>query len=358
VRSILLRAVLVVLAVAAALYGARALYLQVTPILANTAYQRELVSMEAKARALLESGDLDGAQIAFERLLEEAPDHNAAQQGLEDVIKEREVQQLYTEALASQQAGDLDTALQRLTDISVRRPQYKDVSLRIEEVKRQQERDALFEQAEADYAAGLAEEALSSYRRLRELEANYKANLIADRLFELNMTLGQKLIQRQPPDIENVSRALDYFVEAMSLQPRNSQAALEQELARHFLEGNSSYLAGRWNEAVSHLEAVYNQRPDYLYGTVADLLYQSYVHSGDLYRDSEDVYLAYQRYTDAADLPVADKALAEGRIYYILPFLTPTPTPTITPTPSPTPTMTPIPTPGPVPPNPPQPPFR
>ena len=348
-RAILVRVVVVLAAVAAALFGARSLYQQVAPSLAFTAEQRQLDRMEADARTLLEAGDLAGAQARFERLLAEAPEHAGAQRGLEDVEEERDVQQFYTEALALQQTGDLEAALQRLTDISLRRPQYKDVSLRIEEVKRQQKRDVLFAQAEEDYAAGKAEAALLAYRQLHDLEANYKGDLIANRMFELNMSLGDDLIRQQPPAVENVSLALDYYVEALSLQPRSSQAALEQELARHFLEGNTSYHAGRWNEAVSHLEAVYNQRPDYLHGTTADLLYEAYVRSGDQYRDNDDVYLAYERYTDASDLPVADKALAEGRIFYVIPFLTPTTTPTITPIPSPTQTATPIPTPGPVP---------
>jgi TolB protein len=55
--------------------------------------------------------------------------------------------------------------------------------------------------------------------------------------------------------------------------------------------------------------------------------------------------LAYERYADAAALPVADTALARARQSLVVYCLTPTPTPSVTPTPSATPTLTPIPPP-------------
>jgi TolB protein len=114
---------------------------------------------------------------------------------------------------------------------------------------------------------------------------------------------------------------------------------MEQRLVKLFLAGQERYQAGQWTGAIAQLRTVFDQRPDYLRGTVADMLYDAYIQTGDLYRDEEDCGLAYQRYGQAAALPVSDTAVAEARQEAVAFCVPPTDTPTVTPTP----TLTPVP---------------
>ena len=341
---------LIAIAVLVALFqGARLVQQRVAPALARVQEQWQIARLERDAAARLEAGDLDGAETRYQQLLAMVPDSVAAREGLTRVAEERRVAALYDEAVALQAAGDDEAALQKFTDILVLRPLYRDVSLRIEEVRRRQNREALFAAAEADYDAGRLVEAASKYEQLRTSDVNFRRDLIASRLLGIYMQLGRELIARDPPAAEVIAQALDYFTRALALDPRNSEAALEQQLASTYLDGRARYEQGDWEGAITRLRAVFDLRPDYLRGLVASMLYEAYIRAGDEYRDAGDVYFAYERYRAASILPVADTALARGRMFSIEPLLTPTVTPTVTRTPTPTATSTPIPTITPVP---------
>ena len=74
--------------------------------------------------------------------------------------------------------------------------------------------------------------------------------------------------------------------------------------------------------------------------------------SGDQKQGDEDCALAYEMYRKAAELPVADRTVAQARMAQSAACLTPTPTVTPTPPPTSTPapeaTATPTPTPLPL----------
>ena len=141
-----------------------------------------------------------------------------------------------------------------------------------------------------------------------------------------------------------VPSALDYFEEALRLQPRSEKAVLERRLASLFVEGQTRYYRGYADDAIPWLRQVYDQRPGYLGGILVDMLYDAYVRSGDESRAAGDIGLAYEQYRKAATLSVTDKTLALARLESITPYLTPTATPTVTPTPTHTP-LPPLPTP-------------
>ncbi len=62
--------------------------------------------------------------------------------------------------------------------------------------------------------------------------------------------------------------------------------------------------------AVTTLQPVYNERPDYLGGLVPPLLYDAYIGRGDAYNEADDCTLAYEQYRQALTLPVADTTAA------------------------------------------------
>ena len=339
-RSLVVRGSILLLIIVLAVMGGRIIKHQVAPALAQTQERLRLEQLEAEGRALLKAGKDTEASARFGELLAAEPNNEGALKGLEQIAEDQEVEEIYQQAVAAWEAGDLEQALALLTQIRDRKPVFRDVSLRIEDAKRQLERDNLFAEAEADYWAGRSTEALLEYEQLRQRYANYNSDLIVSRLVALNVQIGRELIEQDPPAAERVSEAVEYFRAALALEPRNSEAELEQRLAQFFLEGQDRFQGALWEEAIDRLRAVYDLRPTYHRGTVANRLYAAYIQSGDQHRDAGDFYFAYERYRQAASLLVEDTSLAKGRLSQVMLQLTPTPVPTGTPTPTSTPEPT------------------
>jgi outer membrane protein assembly factor BamD (BamD/ComL family) len=339
-RAIIFRVLVIVLIVAAAVAGFRLVNRQFAPALAEAQALRQQKEWLADGNARLEAGDLDAAEARYRQLLAKVPAHAEALKGLAQVKTARELDGLYKQAVNLQETGQFDLALGALTDLSVRSPAYRDVTQRIAAIKKQQAVDQLFAGAEADTQAGRDSDAVAKYEQVKALNATYKSELIAGRLFASYMRLGKGLLERPSPVPEDVPVAAEYFSKALALQPRNAQATLEQRLARLYLDAETDYRAAAWERAASEFEAIYTQRPDYLGGRVPAPLYDAYIRSGDARRTEGDCGYAYERYRKAAALPVPDRSLSLSRLDETRPCLTPTPTPSITPTP----TLIPMPT--------------
>jgi outer membrane protein assembly factor BamD (BamD/ComL family) len=340
-RGIVFRLLIIVLVVVAAVAGYRLINRLVAPALQQAQALREQRQLLAEGNARLEAGELDAAEASYTELLALVPDHKEAQQGLAQIKTARELDALYQRAVDLQKSGQFEDALVALTELSVRSPAYRDVNSKIAAIKKQQDLDQLFAVAEADYQAGRDTDAVAKYEQIRALSSGYRGELIAGRMFDLYMRLGSGLITGERPRAEDVPAAADYFSKALALQPRNTQALLEQRLADLYVTAASDYRAGNWERAVSGFEALYAQRPGYLGGQVIEPLYDAYIRTGDQYLGADDCGYAYEQYRKAGALPVSDPSLAVARQEEARPCLTPTPTPSNTPTPTPIPTATP-----------------
>ncbi len=343
---ILVRLVVILALVLVAVVGARLVKIQVTPTLERLQEERRLSQLEARCNSLFEGGDWDSAESCYSELANLVPGHQGALAARAQIVEEREVRVLYDEGVALHAAGDQQAALAKYTEILLRNPHYRDVSLRIEQIKNQVDRELFFQQAEADFQAGLAEEALHKYEQLRALDIDYERSIVTERLLTLYKQLARGLLEQDPPTAEGLPLANNYYAAVLALEPRDTEASVEKRILQLFLQGQAYFQAGEWEQAISALRVVYDQRPEYLHGIVVDMLYEAYIQRGDQYRiNDEDCGLAYERYANAAALPVADAALALERQSLVVHCLTPTPTPSVTPTPSATPTFTPIPPP-------------
>lgn len=294
----------------------------------QTELQRTEWLMEGQEH--LEAGELDEAQARFAAVLDQQPGDEEALQGLEQVAEQRVVRDLYEQAVARQEAGDYEQALELLTKVSVRSPDYRDVSERIAAIDRRRGVDTLFGEAEEAYREGRAAEALAAYERIKDLDADYRGDLIDARLFELHMELGREMVTQQPPVDEDppgaqvLAQAMEHFAQAVALRPSSAEAAGERQLAITCARGLSAYEAGRWDSARGFLRSVFEERPDYLGGAVAETLYQVYLGSAERYEESGNLELAYQELQRAIGLPV-DSELAQERAAALAARLTPTP---------------------------------
>ena len=288
---------------------------QVTPALDEARLRGQVAGLLGAGNALLQAENYDAADGKSSEALALAPDSVEAQAGLQQVTEGRAIFAVYTEGVALQQAGDLAGALDKLGPIVVQRPAYRDVSVRIGEIKQEMQLGDLFKAAEADMAAGKYADALAKYERVKAQSATYQRDVISGRLFTLYMALGRDMVQKQPPAPELMPQAVNYFAQALALQPTNVEASAEHRLANHYLSGQASYTQKQWDDAVSSLRAIFDERPGYLGGKlIVDPLYDAYIHSGDAFRDAKDYPRAWEQYRRASELPVADTALARGRM--------------------------------------------
>ncbi|MGI6379391.1 MAG: hypothetical protein ACOX2R_01245 [Anaerolineae bacterium] len=345
--------------------GSQMLQNVVRPALAELRQQRELEAVLTEAQTAMQKFAYDEAEAAFLRLLEIAPPdavttvqtaegtqertyHAIAESGLQTIAAERELEQQYLAAVALQEAGDLNGALAAYMDLQVSAPNYRDVRVRVTDIRRVLAAYDMLQEADELYDAGDLVQAMQAYEGLRAYSASYEASHVADRLFDIYVTLGSRELDAPRPTREDVQRAADYYAKALAFRPTDPEVTREHRLAQSYLEATRYVDQGAWDMAVARLESIYRERPDYLGGRVLDLLYTAYIQSGDQRKLANDLYLAHDRYRAACALPVADKALCLARIEEVMPFLTPTATPTVTPTPTNTPLPTAIPTPRPL----------
>jgi tetratricopeptide (TPR) repeat protein len=349
-RAILIRGAIVLATAVLALVGVRLITGPVADALEELQVRDVADRLYREANELHEAGRFEEALDSYNQLLTVTPEHYPAQTAVVQIEEDRELRARYDDGVALEEAGKVDEALAVYFEIEQRAPLYRDIQQRIRQILLRRDHDALFEQAETAYQLGQAVEALHLYEQLKTQAANYKPDLVDGRLYELHMLLGRDLIEQDPPAPEAIPQALDHFTRALAMQPRSGEASQEKNLILNYLDGQARYEAGQWEGAIAPLQTVVDQRPGYLRGTVTGMLYDAYIRSGDSYRDAEqqDCGMAYQRYGQAAALPVADTTVAVARQQAILYCVPPTPTPSVTPTSTPTPTATFPPTPTPI----------
>lgn len=326
---------LLVLLVVLAGWGARRIYAtEVAPQLEAARTMQHQRSLFARAQSYYEAGQYEQARATLEQLLAEAPDYEGAEELAASIETDEALLEQYNHAVALQEAGNLDEALAEFVRLTVTRPGYRDVSTRIAAIKAIQQRDELYAQAVEKEQSGDLAGALNLYEQVQRLDSTYEAETISEKLFSLHMSLGKSIATDPSSGQAELDAALSHFEEALTLRPRDAEARSWRDAATDYLHGQTYYQQGAWAEATRRLQNVYDLHPDLLGGRVVDLLYSAYVNLGDLYQAQGDTGMAYEAYSQASALPVADKALADKRIVDIVPFLTPTATPTITLTPT------------------------
>ena len=352
-RAILLRVAMVVVVVAMLGVGFSVIQWRVLPMISAMQLERQQTTMLAEAESLRKSGDLDAAEDKYLATLEKFPALAAAQTGLAAVHREQKLFATYNQAVTAEQAGDDATALKLYSSLQMDSPNYREVGARILGIRHRGDLTELYDRAVTLKTLGLEPEAIDALFQIQSLDVNFRQDEVRSMLHALNLKQGQRIVTASPAEPADVPKALDFFNAALEQKPNDPVTLTEARLAVSFVAGRDAYNAQNWVEAVSRLRTVYNERNNYLDGTVASLLYQALINLGDQLVN-DDLLAAYEQYSQACNLPVADTVAACAKASNIIPMLTPTPTPTLTPTPAPTQppappaTATPTPTPRPL----------
>ena len=267
------------------------------PLVSEARETQRLEQVLVEARTYLEAGDHEAAEPRFREILAREPENEEALAALERIEEDRLVEELYAQAVALDEAEDDQGALTVYQELDALRPAFRDIRPRMDVILRARSLAELYAQATEVYESGDTEAAIAAYEAVRDRNVNYEQELVEARLVELYVRLADGIVDQQPPNLEGLEEALAHYTSALTLAPRDAQVGRERQLLKRYLEGQAAYYAEDWETAAAALLVVYDTRPAYLDNSVLPLLYESYVRSGDIHRQNNDTYLAYQYYT-------------------------------------------------------------
>ena len=309
------------------------------------ARQAEQERLLREGQEALAVGAYQRAAEAFRQLLAEVPDSVPAREGLAIAEEKLRLAERYQQAVALQEAGRITEALAAFEELYQIDPDYADVAQRIKTLRRRLEVQRYYDEATAAYREGRWAEAIAAYEAVRNLDLDFRQEEVTQRLLEAYRRQAQMVIERPEDPLAAAREGIELLNQALSLRPRDAELRAKRARLYEYLRGEEALAAGRWDEAVSYLEPIYQEDPRLLGGAVARALYRAYLEQGKAYEARGEYVSALERYQRAASLEGVDTAEAQQRIQRIAPLTTPTPTPTPTapPTPTPTPTPTPLP---------------
>ncbi len=346
-RAILLRVLSVGIVILLLGLGYLLIQWRVLPIIHSMQLERQQQVLLSEAQGLFAANDFAAAEEKYLHILELYPALSEAESGLAAARQAAQLLLLYNDAISAEQSGDDEAALKLYNSLQIESPGYRDVGARILAIRHRGDLANLYQQAVTLKTLGLEPEAIDALFQVQSLDVNYRQDEVRQLLHALNLKQGQRIIDASPAQPAQVPQALNYFNTALQQKPNDPVALTAARLAVSYIAGRDAYNSQNWVEAVSRLRTVLNEQADYLDGSVANLLYQALVNLGDQLVNG-DLLAAYEQYSQACNLPVADPVAACAKASSIIPLLTPTPTPTLTPTPAPTappaPSATPTPT--------------
>ena len=331
IRTLLL--IIPVLLVAVIVYGA---YWQINRTQLAAALEAERTALFAQANSAFQAGEYDQAAELFGQLLADNPNDADALQGQDASVRQKELLADYASAIDTLAAGNVVQALDLLGALNVKSPGYRDVAALIAQLEDASKVEQLYATADAAYTNEQWTTAIKSYEQLRQIDSTYESATVISHLKDAYMRAGTAIVTHSTTDVNELALAQTYFRKILKLETGQPIAKTENELLGTYIAGNRA-LEQQTNleQAITVLRPVYNERPEYLDGLLADQLYAAYIEVGEQAKEANPPY-ALAQYGKAAALDVDDRSDALQRLRNLAISLTPTPTPIPTATPVPT----------------------
>jgi tetratricopeptide (TPR) repeat protein len=305
------------------------------------------------------------ALASFQQVAEVNPNYPQLDTFMSQAQQMIEMETTYKQAAALKDKGEISEALRAYESVSVRDPQYKDVALQIKELQNSLNLEEQFAQATAAYGENRWSEAVVGFEALKTADPTYRKADVEDLLYQSYINAAEAKLTEQEPTYETLLAADEYYRKALALKPQNKDIITKQatarrsvedylvnsyvntalqaltgqadslealqiaednfskalalrpddlqviqqlDFARKYVNGVESYNKGLWTQAISNLEAVYAEEPDYANGTARQSLYEAYnargkngLASGDYLGALEDFKRAAVLAQDAPD---------------------------------------------------------
>ncbi len=180
----------------------------------------------------------------------------------------------------------------------------------------------LFNEARALIAQKEWGDAITRLEQLRTLKSDYRANQVADLLYQAYVGGGRAAVEAG-----QIELARGRFESALTIR-RDPEVVRQRDLAVLYLEGQQA-VGYNWQTAIKNFLALYQQDPNY--DDVKRRLFEAYVNYADAAAKQNSPCLAERDYTNALNL-FADAVVAQKRSQAALlcrQALVATPTPTV-----------------------------
>ena len=279
----------------------------------NALSDQQQVILE-QAQSALAAAQYREALDLFGAVLAEVPEHVEALKGQNETKRQMQLANDYQLALDRIAAGNYKEAMTLLLALQEQAPGYRDVANRIEEVKVNMGAPQLFADAEFAFGNELWLSAISQYEDLRRLDSDYEAATTQQHLATAYFKAGQQMLAVRPSDSTAPKQAKAYFEKAEQMDLSDGALPAEKKLLESYLTGERLVNQNEYEEGANYLFPIFQQRPDYFGGYVAELLYRAYIGVADRYVQTEDLAEALAAYQRAVDLGLDSNGIAAKRV--------------------------------------------
>lgn len=279
-----------------------------------------------QAQSALAASQYREALDLFETVLSEVPDHPEALKGQSETKRQMQLANDYQLAIDRMNAGNYKQALDLLLALQKEAPGYRDVASRIDEVKVNMGAPQLFADAEFAYSNNLWLSAITQYEELRRLDGEYEAATAQSHLAMAYLKAGQQMVSVRPSDSTAPKQVKEFFKKAQQMDLKDAALDSENKLLDAYMNGERLVNQNEYGEGAKYLFSIYEQRPDYFGGYVAELLYRAYIGAADQYVQNQDLENALAAYKRAVELGLDSNGIAAKRVDELTQLLVP-PTP-------------------------------
>lgn len=286
-------------------------YGKISRVNALSDQQQELL---VQAQSALVSGQHREALDLFETVLAENPKSEEALKGQAETKRQMQLANDYQLALDRIESGNNQQALELLLSLQREAPGYRDVAKRIADLEVQTGAPQLFTDAEFAFSNNLWLSAVAQYEQLREFDSGYEAELVKERLATSYMRVGQQMVSFRPSDSTIFKQAAEYFRKSLQLSPNDRTAKNESATLESFIAAEALIQQASYEQGAQALVDLYNARPEYLGGYVAELLFRAYIGIGEQAVQQSNLERAQEAYKRALALGFDTNVAAQQRL--------------------------------------------
>lgn len=288
-----------------------------------------------RGQASLSVGDYVAAREAFTQLAILSPGDPGAVEGLERATRLERLAEAYQAAQSAIAAEQWDAAETSLRAVLTVDPAYADAADLLAQVQRERTASDLFTAGIAAYDSNDIAGAITQLERLVEADPDYQHDAVRELLFVLYVRDAQALLSAPDASQDDIRKAIARYGKALSLRPRNVQAASDGQLANRFLSVRQARDRDDPAAAEASLAAIIQVDSGFAGGQAAELYYQLLTARAAEARADGREAEALAAFQTALTLPVADVSSAQAALQVNQPTATPraTATPVVAPTP-------------------------
>lgn len=319
----------------------------------------ELAAQFRNGQNLLLANRPEEALVYFQKVAEVNPNYPQLEAFMGRASQMVESENTYQQAAALKSQGDISGALRAFQIVYDRDPRFKDAALQIKELQNSLSLEEQFRQATSAYGDNRWSEAVAGFESLKLADPTYRQTDVEDLLYQSYINAAEAKLTEQEPTYESLLEADEYYRKALALKPQNKEILSRQATARRsvedylvnsyvstalqsltgqadsldalqiaennfskalalrpddlqviqqldnarkYIKGVESYNKGLWTQAISNLEAVYAEDPDYANGTTRQTLFEAYTARGKNGLASGDYLSALDDFKRAAVL--------------------------------------------------------